>query len=750
MKVLLIDPHGWQKHSWNLGLAYLASALHAAGFPTQILDLNNNTYSDEELRIIISEYNPRVIGVSIKTATANASAGIIAKLKNIFPDIIYTAGGPHITLCGKEFMEENKEVNFGIAGEGEESFLALVKNIRDETGKVSKINGLYHYKDGGLIFNNRCKHLDITKLSFPRFECIKDIDFTGFRYPLLTSRGCPYNCIFCCVGLIFGKTWRAREPEEIIGELLQAKEDYRISSFEIMDDNFTFDIVRAKKVCALMIKERIGMDWWCHNGLRADRLDRELLVLMKRAGCKSVALGIESGDEEVFSNINKGEKLSDIIKAVRMVKKAGIKCVGYFVIGLPGVSVDSVKKTVKLQRSLGLSDFKYNMLVPYPGTGMWKFVQRKGRMLTDVKDIYHFGDNIKISFETERVNQETIEKCCYLADNQGWIPGERDLKKIKGAFEERFQKDADRIIVIANEPLDVGKYIELEFDKAHLFKIKPETVSDEAYAKCALKGTREFSYFDELFEMMRPEHELIADILKKKFFVKKNKGLNTEEVRGEVLPNPSEWDSSPKTYFACRLKRNSPDTLSPKNGVIYKDNIALPFNPNPQSAKNPCAKIEAGLAFISTRAYSASSAYSADYLSVKAEFDLQEVIIRGSNETVLEKIIDEADILFCPESLKYLALVASKAGMNVTYRGIGDKDIPAGYREVGLSLPGGQYILKDISEMLSSIYHIVLAIFPRLIISIKKCCVCGGLWIQILILIMRKNIRHMLGAIARF
>lgn len=284
MSVLLIDPPGWQKHSLNLGLAYIAGTVRAANFDVQILDLNNHTYSDERIKKIISDYKPKAIGVSVKTATANVSAQLIRKIKKDFPDILYIVGGPHVTLCGQEFLRENKEIDVGIRGEAEESLVNLIENIKDGRSKILATGGVCYRNNGNLFSNNDYKSPDVTKLPFPALEAIKDIDFSDLRYPLLTSRGCPYGCIFCCVGLIASKRWRDRTPEDVVSELLHAKDVYQVSSFEIMDDNFTFDIERAKKICRLIIKERLNLDWWCHNGLRADKLDWELVSLMKKAG----------------------------------------------------------------------------------------------------------------------------------------------------------------------------------------------------------------------------------------------------------------------------------------------------------------------------------------------------------------------------------------------------------------------------------------------------------------------------------
>lgn len=128
-------------------------------------------------------------------------------------------------------------------------------------------------------------------------------------YPLSTSRGCPYGCIFCCVPIITKKSWRARSPENIIKEIKQAKKKYKFRHLFIVDDNFNFDKYRSKKICKLLISEKLNINWSCISGIRADKFDEELGILMKMSGCKNITFGIESGDKKIFKTLNKGESL---------------------------------------------------------------------------------------------------------------------------------------------------------------------------------------------------------------------------------------------------------------------------------------------------------------------------------------------------------------------------------------------------------------------------------------------------------
>lgn len=753
MKVLLINPPGWQKHSINLGLSYLAGSLCAENIDVQILDMNNSVYSDKRLYKIVADYNPRVIGISVKTATANSSIELFRKLKHLFPDIIYTAGGPHITLCGREFLEECKEVDYGVTGEGEISFVELLKDINNGEKDHARIPGIYYNRNGNLLLNNTYRYPDVSSLPFPRFEHIKDNNLMDFMYPLLTSRGCPYNCIFCCVGVISGRKWRAREAEDVVNELLCAKEAYGISSFEIMDDNFTLDIDRAKEICRILIKKKLNLEWWCHNGVRADRLDAELLYLMRRAGCKSIALGIESGDEEVFNNINKGESLGDILKAVKMIRKAGIKCVGYFIIGLPGDSVKSTKKTVRLQRNLGLSDYKYNMLIPYPGTRMWDAIKQNGRLLTDIKGIYHFGDNMRIPFETDQINRKTMERCHYLAGNQSWVHGEEDLVKIENEFRSRFNRDLKTVIFIGdNNTEGTAKDIEIQYNNAKVIAVSKAFISNEIKDKYLIQSDENTGCFDLLFKLANEQgYQINADISKKRLFMQKLNGLEKEYIREEILPRPSQWDNSEKKYFATRLKRRSPDIQSPKNGIIYKDGIALPFSHAPQWEKIPCGKIESGLAFISIAAYNPNSTYKADYVTLKVESNLKEIIAPDDKGGLLEKILKESDVLFCPEELQDFALIFSMAKMNVLYDSTGNGSNYLRYRIFDpFSGNRKHYIKKKLTGALSNLNQRLSGIIRPSTSVIKKAVKVFILWIQIISLMVMKNTKRLLSNIVRF
>lgn len=747
MRVLLIDPPGWQKHSINLGLCYLAGVLSLKNTEVKILDMNNNFYSQDALKGIVNTFNPGIIGISVKTATANTCARIAGSLKQTFPGIVYVVGGPHITLCAEEFLKENRFFDFGITGDGEVPFADLVANLMDNKSDLGSISGLCYYRDNSLIYNNMCLNADVSRLPFPRLECIMNIDFLNFRYPLLTSRGCPYGCIFCCVGVISGKKWRPREPENVIKELIEAKSKYQIPSFEIMDDNFTFDLGRAKVICRLLIKERLCLDWWCHNGLRADRLDEELLCLMKESGCKSIAIGIESGDEAVFNNIKKGESLADITKAVKMIQKAGLQCVGYFITGLPGDSIAATKKTVRFQRQLRLSDYKYNIAVAYPGTRMWEQVRTNGRLLLDIRETSHFGENARVSFDTDELTKETIEQCWHLANCQGWIYGEEDLQKIREVFKSRHKRDIQRIAFIGDDELmGASKNLKIEYSEADIIEAAldngPEFQNNCYYIK--LNDTR--SYFKDVFKLSRDGGKIIVNTSKQKLFMQNAGSAKEEYIRREALPDIRQWGKPEGKYYAARLKYFSPGNPSGGNGIIYKDGIALPFSPVPQWEKYACGKLESGIAFISLAAYNPGSVYTADYFSARAGSPTKELMLEDASlqdkddieSPLLEIILRESDILFVPESLTTFAHIFSKAKINVMY-----------YRKDSEKLALGYEILESFSPLPGKKIKAHSSSLNQSHVLIKKVIKVMALWLHIVILAFLTGLKRTSGRIIK-
>ena len=414
-KILLLNPCGWQKESINLGLSYLATPLIKEGFEVLILDLNRYELDDAAMLKRVCVYAPFMIGISLKTATASEGGRLARLLAETLMDVPIVGGGPHMTLCADDYMTDNPVFSYGVMGEGEESCSALAMAVY-EGRSVSDIPAVIWRNGKNVVINEWTPPQNLDALPFPNLNIIEGFSWQDFRYPILTSRGCPFSCIYCCVNKLTGsKKWRSRSPQSVVEEIEFLVRTKKIYFFEIWDDNFTLDIKRAKEICRELIARRLSLSWWCHNGIRADRIDLELAKLMKKAGCTSIAFGMETGDPKTFASIKKGEPLSAVVNAVKIAKKAGIQVVGYFIIGLPGDNLETFIETVHFQRKLKLDHYTYGMLIPYPKTELWDIVHEQGELLCHITETQHFSDDlVPVSFELPAFPKQDMVRAFYI------------------------------------------------------------------------------------------------------------------------------------------------------------------------------------------------------------------------------------------------------------------------------------------------------------------------------------------------
>lgn len=398
MKIAFVDPKGIH-FGLNTGIAYVVSSLKKTRRgEIRVFDFNNNTARREERLADLSSYD--LIGFSIKSFTREDAVSIASHVKR--PGNILVAGGPHITLDGMNFLSENSFFDYAIPGEGEYSMVQLIDAIEGKD-KIENIHGIIYRKNGNPSANGvAVRIIDLDTLPFPDY-CSFDSITEGriYNYPLVTSRGCPYSCIYCCVREIIGKRWVARSVGNIIAELKEVQGKYSSKIFNIQDDNFTLDMRRALDFCDAVVREGLAFKWSCPNGVRADRIDEDLIAAMKRSGCFMAAFGIESGNEREFNSIKKGEKLQDIVNAVSLARKQGIYVVGNFIIGLPHSNLTSIRESIRFAKALHLKSCVFNLLVPFPRTRIWEWVGKNSRILMDWREGFTQGKMPRIVFETD-------------------------------------------------------------------------------------------------------------------------------------------------------------------------------------------------------------------------------------------------------------------------------------------------------------------------------------------------------------
>ncbi len=383
MRVLFVIPSSvgdyFSAQVPHTGIAYIASVLKSSGIEVKIIDMRLGYDNDAVLKII-DDFKPNFVGITLYSFGFDRSRDTINTIKKHSDAYRVVLGGPHISAYGAKSMENNL-ADFAVDGEGEYAMLELC------LGKeVSEIGGLL-WRDGERIVANQKRPyiLSLDELPLPDYEVFELPKYLGYsekHLPLVSSRGCPYSCVFCSVRLSMGLKFRPRSPESVVDEIEHwYKKGWR--SFEIDDDNFTLDMDRATKICDMILERGLKIKWKCDNGVRADRLTRELLDKMKEAGCYYISFGVEGGNDRMLEKIKKGEKLETIINSIKMAKAAGFGVGATFIIGTPEETYEDFLDSLMIAKDLPVDHVSFYNMVPYPGTEMYRWVEEHGRFLMD-------------------------------------------------------------------------------------------------------------------------------------------------------------------------------------------------------------------------------------------------------------------------------------------------------------------------------------------------------------------------------
>lgn len=426
MKIYLIDPQGFAP-GFSTGLAYLVACAKQGGFKDiYVVDFQNYRQQTEERINNIIVNKPDIIGITVNSFTILNALKIIKQLKESLPGCKFIAGGPGVTSDPKIFLQRAKHLFDAVVyKEGEETFLELLNYFnRNDSNNLLDIKGIAYYDQRGEIVVNHERPLisNLDCLPIPDYEVFDSFgpDFGDKSYQILTSRGCPGRCVFCMNPLLNNGRWRGRSPQNVVEEIVLAKKKYNIRSFVVRDDNFTQDMDRAEKICERLLNLRLNLSWRCKAAVRADRVRPSLLEKMKKSGCDSLTLGIESGDRNIFPMVCKGESLETIMVGIKMIRAAKIDVAATMVIGLINDSYESVLKSIKFLKSIGVQAHWY-LALPFRGTKLFDWVSKHGRFLIDCDfiDIYanhQQNEDVVVPFETTDFTAEQRRRAYYRAN----------------------------------------------------------------------------------------------------------------------------------------------------------------------------------------------------------------------------------------------------------------------------------------------------------------------------------------------
>ncbi len=434
MKILLIYPYFIEERIQAeditvppIGIYYVASVLRENHYDVEILNWHAINKTPERIKDILIEKRPDVIGFSILHANRWGGIEIARMAKDLDSEVKIVFGGIGASLLWEHFLTHFPEIDFVVIGEGEYSFLNVIRWMeRGEKKSPEGIKGIAFMKKGKVVKTEQPDLISkLDELPIPA---------KYFEYQHLSStRGCAWKCTFCGSPEFWGEKIRYRSPENFVKELeyLCAK---GITFFYISDDAFTINKKRVVEICKKIIKRNLKITWFAIS--RVDHVDEEILYWMRKAGCIQISYGVESGSEKIRDALNKKVKTHQIKKAFSLTAQYGILSRAYFIYGSPGETQDTIQETIDLIHEIKPLSTIFYILDIFPGTQLY----------TDLKKRAHITDDVWLN---------KIEGIMYFETDPG-LSDEQILafgKKLRTDYYENIHKFVDDLNLVDKKDL---------------------------------------------------------------------------------------------------------------------------------------------------------------------------------------------------------------------------------------------------------------------------------------------------------
>ncbi len=451
MRVALINPRFRlpidTRTTPHLGLAYLAAVSERRGDEVVIFDADVEKQSVADF---VQEFKPHIVGITANTPQVKQAWRTARAIKEVH-DVPIVLGGPHVSVLPEESCEK-PYVDIVVRGEGEETWIDICNRLEaflkdqptfstqafmhPENEIFDDCLGITYKTSDGRIHNNfdRPPIADLDSLPWPAYHLFKMEGYTNLQpatdrvdgsrsFSILTSRGCPYRCTFCSQSIMPIK-WRSRSPENVIEEWRHLVEDMGAQEIGVLDDSANIRVKRMEELGRLLIENKLNhVPWIFVNGIRANLASKELLQLLKEAGLKRVAFGVETGDPDILLSIDKKVDHDTIRQAFKNAKEVGLETIAFMIIGLPGETRETMQRTIDFAIELDPLIANFSMMTPYPGTKVYEIVKRQGRLLINDWEDYVFFEQ-KARYEMGDMTAELVEEMYRKAYRQFYLrPG---------------------------------------------------------------------------------------------------------------------------------------------------------------------------------------------------------------------------------------------------------------------------------------------------------------------------------------
>ncbi|UCH72089.1 MAG: radical SAM protein [Thermoplasmatales archaeon] len=417
MKSLFISPNPYYASGINkatiyppLGLIYMSTILEQEGHNSRVIDANMSGMNNKKIMNIISSEDPSIIGVSANVVTERAALELLTLIKKEFKNKTIIAGGPHPTTLPETFLSNCDIV---IRGEGERTILDIF-----EGKKLASVDGI-SFKTNKKIVHNKSRQLikNLDEIPFPNYHLLEP----GLKKyicrarklpvaPLITSRGCPYQCVYCNKN-IFGYTYRYRSPKNILEEIDHLVNEFGVKQIDILDDNFTLHTENTEKILDMIIERNYDIVINCQNGIRADTLTKKIIHKMKLAGVFKVGIGIESGNKEILQKIKKQLNLSKVKQVIQWFRDERIVTHGFFMLGLPWDNPQTMQETINFAIKSDPDIANFSITIPFPGTPLYTYIKKNGKFLQPTEKGTSSGFyDARVFYETTTTRKNDVLK----------------------------------------------------------------------------------------------------------------------------------------------------------------------------------------------------------------------------------------------------------------------------------------------------------------------------------------------------
>lgn len=395
-------------------LIQIASVLREKGKEVQVIDANCENHDYIEVHERIGESKPDIVAFRFTPTTIEADMKTARITKSLYPNAVTVGMCWTLKRFAEKIIRDNKDLDIYLKGEYgtyETRFFELIEAI-DQGLPLDTINGLSFRRGGNVISTDPCTVRYLVDPPIPAYDLLPPLSkyYVSPKHDrhspftiMYTSMGCPYSCIFC---VMRETRWRSRSVENVMEEIIHLKNEHHIKCIFFMDETFTMDRQRTEDLCKALLDAEINLTWY--TSTRVDKVDKELLELMRKSGCRAISFGIESGNQQILDHTKKGVKVEQAMNAIKKVKEAGMGVHLSFIVGLPGENLKTFQETLDFVEKASPTMAQFNVAVPYPGTPLYDLALSKGWIDKDL-DYTQLQHQTPI-MRTEEMTTEEIGK----------------------------------------------------------------------------------------------------------------------------------------------------------------------------------------------------------------------------------------------------------------------------------------------------------------------------------------------------